>query len=96
MPWTLVTNLKGPKGDPGDPGDPGAPGDPGTPGDPGDPGASAYDIAVSNGFNGTEAEWLASLKGDQGDPGLSNVLVLGSADPIPGGTAAGTVIVRTP
>ncbi len=26
-------------------------------------GASAYDIAVKNGFVGTEAEWLASLKG---------------------------------
>lgn len=26
------------------------------------PGLSAYDIAVKNGFSGTEAEWLASLK----------------------------------
>lgn len=25
---------------------------------------SAYGIAVKNGFNGTEAEWLESLKGD--------------------------------
>lgn len=24
----------------------------------------AYDIAVKNGFEGTEEEWLASLKGD--------------------------------
>ena len=30
---------------------------------------SAYGIAVKNGFEGTEAEWLASLKGDKGDPG---------------------------
>ena len=28
------------------------------------PGKSAYQIAVSNGFEGTEKEWLASLKGD--------------------------------
>jgi hypothetical protein len=28
---------------------------------PGEPGASAYQIAVVNGFVGTETEWLASL-----------------------------------
>ena len=33
---------------------------------------SAYEIAVKNGFVGTEAEWLASLKGDKGDPGESS------------------------
>lgn len=33
-----------------------------------DAGKSAYDIAVENGFVGTEAEWLASLKGDTGAP----------------------------
>lgn len=27
---------------------------------------NAYDIAVSNGFNGNEEEWLASLKGKDG------------------------------
>lgn len=32
-------------------------------------GASAYDIALASGFVGTEAEWLASLKGDKGDTG---------------------------
>lgn len=30
---------------------------------------SAYDIAVKNGFSGTEAEWLASLKGETGASG---------------------------
>lgn len=30
-------------------------------------GYSAYEIAVINGFEGTEEEWLASLKGDKGD-----------------------------
>ena len=30
---------------------------------------SAYGIAVKNGFEGTEAEWLASLKGEKGDKG---------------------------
>jgi len=28
---------------------------------------SAYDIAVKNGFEGTEQEWLESLKGEKGD-----------------------------
>lgn len=32
-------------------------------------GKSAYEIAVENGFVGTEAEWLASLKGEKGDKG---------------------------
>lgn len=35
----------------------------------GETGDSAYDLAVSLGFEGTEAEWLASLKGEQGDQG---------------------------
>lgn len=32
-------------------------------GPPGDDGKTAYEIAVDNGFTGTEIEWLASLKG---------------------------------
>lgn len=32
-------------------------------------GKSAYEIAVENGFEGDEAAWLASLKGDKGDIG---------------------------
>lgn len=30
-------------------------------------GYSAYEIAVINGFSGTEEEWLASLKGEKGE-----------------------------
>ena len=30
-------------------------------------GKSAYDLAVKNGFKGTEKEWLESLKGPHGD-----------------------------
>ena len=33
-------------------------------------GYSAYQVAVSQGFVGTEEEWLASLKGPQGDQGI--------------------------
>ena len=32
-------------------------------------GYSNYEIAVQNGFTGTEAEWLESIKGDKGDKG---------------------------
>lgn len=42
-------------------------------------GKSAYEVAVKNGFEGTEAEWLASLKGDKGDTGNGGVY-LGSGD----------------
>lgn len=36
-------------------------------GERGDTGASAYEIAVNEGFVGTEAEWLASLEVDPAD-----------------------------
>lgn len=38
-------------------------------GEPGADGKSAYEIAVEHGFEGTEEEWLESLKGEKGDPG---------------------------
>lgn len=39
------------------------------PGEPGQPGLSAYEIAKAHGFEGTEEEWLASLKGEPGPIG---------------------------
>ena len=36
-------------------------------------GKSAFDIAVENGFVGTEIEWLLSLKGEKGDKGEQGV-----------------------
>lgn len=39
----------------------------------GENGLSAYDIAVKNGFKGSEAEWLESLKGPMGESGSSPV-----------------------
>ncbi len=49
---------------------------PGPKGERGDPGKSAYQVAVDNGFEGTEAEWLASLVGPKGDPAsLTSVYV---------------------
>lgn len=37
----------------------------------GKPGLSAYQIAVLNGYTGSEEQWLASLKGDKGDTGAA-------------------------
>ena len=39
-------------------------------------GASAYDIAVKNGFKGTEAEWLASLNGANGKDGKDSDITI--------------------
>lgn len=36
-------------------------------------GLSAYEIAVKNGFKGSEQEWLASLKGDPGGDGVDGL-----------------------
>ena len=44
---------------------------PGPRGEKGDDGKSAYEIAVDNGFSGTEAEWLLSLKGQKGETGAT-------------------------
>lgn len=57
------------KGEKGDKGDSGTPGSNGLDGDDGLDGKSAYNIAVDNGFTGTETEWLESLKGNTGEPG---------------------------
>ena len=59
LPMVFPTPKDGEKGDKGDKGDPGA------------AGKSPYDIAVDNGFTGTEAEWLENLKGDKGEPGYT-------------------------
>ncbi len=48
-------------------------GDGGGSGAAGKDGASAFEIAVAIGFEGTEAEWLASLKGEKGDKGDTGV-----------------------
>lgn len=79
-----ATGQQGVPGQPGQPGQQGPPGPPGqqggqgiqgiqgvpgTPGTPGKDGRSAYQLAVDGGFTGTESAWLASLKGNKGDPG---------------------------
>jgi hypothetical protein len=74
-------DSKGDKGEPGDKGDRGRLGIRGKTGDKGEPGAtgqaggqgpqgdSAYQVALDEGFTGTKAEWLESLKGETGATG---------------------------
>ena len=43
-------------------------------GQPGADGKSAYELAVANGFSGTETEWLDSLKGPAGNDSASMII----------------------
>ena len=76
----LEANVKGEKGDQGVAGRDGAKGTNGRDGRDGSDGLSAYQIAVQNGFVGSNSEWLDSLKGaaaakgDDGDNGWSPVI----------------------
>ena len=36
-------------------------------------GLSAYEVAVKNGYIGTEEEWLVNLKGEKGDQGKQGI-----------------------
>ena len=65
-----VGTLK--NGEDGDKGDKGAPGENGS---NGENGLSAYEVAVANGFTGSEEEWLESLKGDPGAAGTNCEIV---------------------
>jgi hypothetical protein len=47
----------------------------------GDPGASAYEVAVANGFVGSEAAWLESLRGRDGTDGEDGESIKGDPGP---------------
>ena len=68
--WMLA-NVQGEKGDTGAQGLQGVAGANGKDGINGVNGLSAYQIAVSNGFIGTEQQWIISLKGATGATGAS-------------------------
>ncbi|NGX84693.1 collagen-like protein, partial [Aequorivita sp. KMM 9714] len=57
----------------------------------GEDGKSAYQVAVDNGFGGTEAEWLQSLKGEDGADGSVVTIENGNwyIDGVDTGVAAG-------
>ncbi len=68
-----LESLHGPQGLPGADGKQGPAGQPGQPGKDGKDGQSAYQIAVTNGFSGSETDWLASLKGHDGHDGAQGL-----------------------
>ena len=79
--------LRGFDGAPGEKGRDGVDGLPGTPGKngvDGKDGKSAYQIAVAQGFAGSEAAWLLSLKGEKGEKG----------DPGSGGSGTDTAALQ--
>ena len=63
-------SLIGPKGEQGDPGPIGPQGEPGS---EGTDGASAYETWLSLGNSGSEADFIASFTGPQGEPGLTPI-----------------------
>lgn len=65
-----LQGYQGPIGPQGEKGDKGDAGDVGPIGPAGDDGLSAYQVALANGFVGTESQWLASLQGPQGEQGI--------------------------
>jgi hypothetical protein len=79
-----LESLRGPQGLPGADGKQGPAGQPGQPGKDGKDGQSAYQIAVNNGFSGSETDWLASLKGHDGHDGAQGPQGLPGAAGQPG------------
>lgn len=67
----MLENVQGEKGDTGAQGLQGADGANGKDGINGTNGLSAYQVAVSNGFIGTEQQWIVSIKGATGATGAS-------------------------
>ena len=76
--------LDGAPGEKGRDGVDGLPGTPGKNGVDGKDGKSAYQIAVEQGFAGSEAAWLLSLKGEKGEKG----------DPGSGGSGTDTTALQ--
>lgn len=71
---SIVALVKGgPIGPTGPQGQQGQQGEPGNNGNNGSAGKSAYEIAVENGFVGTEAQWIESLKATGVDNSLNSI-----------------------
>jgi hypothetical protein len=68
-----IQGVAGTNGTNGEQGIQGIQGPSGTNGTNGVDGASAYEVAITNGFVGTEVQWLASLEGPQGIQGIQGI-----------------------
>jgi len=88
----------GPAGKDGADGKDGATGPAGKDGADGKDGAagkSAYQIAVANGFDGTEEQWLESLKGENGEDGITPQIKIGTVETLEAGSNATVTITGT-
>ena len=83
----FLESLKGADGKNGTNGKPGKDGSDGAPGKDGKNGLSAYEIAVKNGYNSSEVNWLASLKGTDGKNGKDGKDGSNGVDGSPGKSA---------
>lgn len=91
-----IRGVTGPEGPRGPMGDLGPAGDTGATGAKGDDGDSAYQVALANGFVGSQAAWLASLVGPEGPQGPQGLPGTGSGNVNPTGTiVAGHMAVFT-
>ena len=84
---TGATGPQGVQGIQGETGPTGSQGNDGADGMPGDDGASAYEVALFNGFVGTEQQWLASLVGPYGADGAAGADGMNGMDGLPGDSA---------
>ena len=62
----------------------------------GEKGYSAYELAVRQGYRGTEQEWIASLKGNTGDTGATPSITIGTVTTLPAGSEVEVEITGTP
>jgi len=82
-----IQGIQGPQGDMGPQGIQGVQGPQGPQGNTGSDGRSAYQVAVDDGFVGTEVEWLAGLVGNTGPTGPQGIQ--GDTGPVTPSTLSG-------
>lgn len=86
-PKGVIVSFTATEGDfQGPPGPQGVQGIQGEQGPQGDDGRSAYDVAVDNGFVGSEADWLDTLVGPEGPQGSQGPAGTGNGEVNPTGT----------
>lgn len=88
-----IKGETGPRGATGEPGLQGEKGATGPQGETGPQGKSAYQVAVDEGYEGTEEQWLASLKGETGETPDITIGTVTTGDP---STPAAATMTGTP
>jgi hypothetical protein len=88
VPYALHAKTSEQAGPQGPPGAQGPQGEQGLQGEPGESGLSAFEVWLSNGNSGSEADFLLSLTGPQGEPGLPGTYNAGAGIIIEGNEIA--------